>query len=213
MERNNNILDKEIEVLLKEYDHRFEEVIFHSSRYHKQSNIVYGYIMFLIAFSSFLMENKDFINNIKGLFLFLLLIFALTFAYYLYTIMQDALFMIYLNGARISSIEKSINKILNNELLLWDSEIMKMFNEEQMGAQKGWIKPSFTMVLIAFIMVVILYIILSLICYFYARDYFYYFLITSSILLTFIVLQTLKLNTVGVEFIKKIFLNIENLHS
>ena len=200
-----NLLSKfEVEVLLKEYDHRFEEMKLHSNRYHAQSNITYAYITCLIAIASFLITNNGFfysvLIDVRNLFVLILLIFVLIVAYYLYSLMQDALCMIYINGIRLSSIEKLINIKMNRELLLWDSKIISRYHNSK-WIFKGWIKPSFILVFWAFLMVVILNIILCIVCYSYAKIFFWWYFSISTVLFIYNIWQTFTLNTTGVRFL------------
>jgi len=190
MEKIDEITKTEIDLLLKEYSNRFDEMKFHSSRYHTQSNIVYIYFTAIISISSFILTNNTLFNKVlsqhqlQPIFVLLILVLALITAYYLYTLMQDALCMIFINGSRIGAIEKLINNRVKRDLLVWDSEIISKYHCNR-WIYKGWIKPSFIMSFWAFLILTILTILLCFICYILIKPYFLPYLISSIVLLIF----------------------------
>ena len=206
-------IECEINVLLKEYDHRFEEVKQYSKRYNFQANVTYGYIMALIGVITLLLSDHNLFANlsssIRSLFVFVISLFSIIVAYYLYTILQDALAMIYINGNRIGTIEKSINKILNKEILTWDHKIIIRYHRAK-SIIKGWVRPSVMMVVWAFLVIVFLNLILIFVCYLFSKQYFWIYVGISVALLIFHLWQTFAFNLIGVNFFSKIAETEEN---
>lgn len=170
-------LDKaKLDLLAKEYDHRFSEDMFHSERYHRQVSFLQLYIATLFALSGVLFSSGA-ANFLEGLRLdsvvltvayAILLILGTCLAFYLVANLLDALFMTYINDARLSALEQRINDIVDDKTLLaWDTKIIpKMYSIDFRGYKAwAWIRPQFLVGVWAFLIFLALVAILSALCY------------------------------------------------
>ncbi len=207
-------MEKErIEILLKEYDHRFDEVKFYGDKYNQQSNNINILLTLVIALFTVIVSNWEKIQtfeNIQLLILFILT-FILVLTNYFYSLQNDNLAMTYINGIRISYLEKKINEIAKDNLLMWDNSIIKSYHSNNnFFIHKYWVKPSnVTWIWSVFVMVFI-YILLGVLCFLYT-GYFKYFLILEIIFGFFYISQARALNTKGVEYMVKLVYEKSNI--
>jgi hypothetical protein len=181
-----------LNVLHWEYEHRFTEMIFHSQRYHKQSDLIYTLLAGIAAAGTAIFSDRmtEFLlHQFKGeasSFVFALhisfLVFGAVFLFYMFASILDSLVMIYLNGARLARIEQQINGIVGREALVWDSVVIPDYFYLSLFKRGGIFKPN---VLIGFwVLILLLLIVFSLcyICYIFIPGFFSYYL-TIMILL------------------------------
>jgi len=208
--RKNTDADKlKVDVLSKEYKNRFDEIIFHSGRYHKQVNFIQ---LYLTIFGSLValffskdwsqLENilpQDSLPYVKS--------FTISIAYlislYLFSNVMDALYATYMNGQRIANIEGKINNLLKDELLTWDSKIIGNLYGVDPFSIGAWVRPNMLVGACSFIFFILTTIILIIISRYETGSFFYFFLPLSSFLTLFLVLNWFLLNSYGLDYIKK----------
>ncbi len=207
-------MEKErIEILLKEYDHRFDEVKFYGNKYNQQSNNINILLTLVIALFTAIVSNWEKIRtfeNVQLLILFILT-FILILTNYFYSLQNDSLAMTYINGIRISYLERKINKITKDNLLMWDHSIIKSYHSNnKLFINKYWVKPSNVTWIWSMFIMVFIYILLGVLCFLYA-DYFNCFLMLEIIFGLFYILQARALKTKGVEYMVKLVYEKSNV--
>ena len=203
------ISDKEkIDILLKEYDHRFEEVKFYSERYHQQSNHLNILLTLIVGFIAALLPNWDKVNEFFGMvrnnnyLLPFILVFVLVLTNYFYSLQNDSLAMLYLNGIRISVIEKKINAILGENLLMWDNSIIPAYHSDNKNTiLGGMVKPTFISWLWSILVLACVFTLFVIVCALFAPKQLLWFLPLVLITGTFHIYQSRKLNGQGVQFL------------
>lgn len=207
-----------IDILLKEYDHRFQEVLLHSKRYHKQSNYIYIFTSIIIAVCTliFSKNTQEAIINFGldkqtlNTFLIFFLIISISIAYYFYSTIMEALFVIYMNGSRIAFIEESINKITGKDILVWDSKLIPRFFNPRLMYKKGWVSPNIISGIWAFLFLLIITIALCITSYMILGINALFYIIPVSLLTVYHISQWILLHTVGLQSIRE---NIYHLDS
>jgi hypothetical protein len=158
---------KHSDILLKEYDHRFAEVMTYSERYHKQTDILNVAITVLIAAGTYLLKDKSQTSSClvpfispqpdpySNIWVAAFLIACAVLVFYLLSQILNSLFLIKLNGARLAAIEQKLNKLSKEDLLIWDSEAIPHFFGQPLWSSnsKGWVPPT---VIIALWLLIIL---------------------------------------------------------
>jgi hypothetical protein len=209
--------DKEkIEILLKEYDHRFDEIKFYIDKYNQQGNYLNILLTLIIGFITATISNWDKIDlffksvNSNHFLLPFILIFTLILTNYFYSLQNDSLTMVFLNGIRISYIEKKINEIAKEKLLMWDHSIIPSYHSDKNNLiNNGWIKPTFMSWFWSILVMLCIYTLLATICYLFANHFFYIFIGLEIIFGLFHTIQARYLNTRGVGYM----VNLVNLRS
>ena len=204
------IIKMQIDILFKEYEHHYDEIKFHSSRYHKKIGILILYFIAIVVLFSFFIFTNQKLNfdlqisqNSFLSFSFITLSFFLSIIYYLHSTILDALTMISVNGSRIAAIEKLINSKIGSNLLVWDSAIMPEFHQGNI-LFNGWLKPSFLMPFWCYIILILINIIFCIIAYSFINSLFYYFVSICIFLLLFNIYQSLALKLIGINYISKL---------
>jgi len=199
-----------LEVLLKEYDHRFDEVKFYIDKYNQRSNYLNILFTIVITLFSIVISNIEKINEQilsqqnTSIFIPLVLLFIILFSIYLSSLQTDSLTMTLLNGTRISNLEKEINKIIGEDLLIWDNSIVTKFHKGK-TIYKGWIKPTFLSAFWGTILFILLYVILGAVCYLSARNFFVFFVIIESLLGVFQIIQEKLLFPIGIKYMENCY--------
>lgn len=200
----------EIDILKKDLENRFTEIMFHSQRFHSQTNLVYIYLSAIVSLAivSFSDEAQKLFQNlsrseIKVVFM-VVLILGVIIQYYIGSLILDSLYMIYANGGRIADIEKEINKRLGSQLLKWDSEIIPKMYDMKYWHYKTWIKPGYIVSAWAVLIWIINAISLIILWLRIVGDYFPLFLAIMGTGTIFHAYQWIVLQTAGIEFINKV---------
>ena len=194
------------DLLRAEYEHRFTEIMFHSTRYHKQIDFVRLFATLLLGVGALLLTNKAspaLIHRsaaVLEVFYFLLLIMALILALYLFSTLMESLFMIYLNGSRIAAIEQQLNQLAGRRMVVWDSVIIPYFFSPSVLYSKAWIKPHYLVGVWSFLLFGSILGILACFCSFIVPRAFPYYLVSVIVLGLFHVQQWLALLTTGTRF-------------
>jgi hypothetical protein len=204
------VTNEKIELLLKEYEDRREENAWHTQRYHKQSNFTYLYASAIIAISGVLSSNQEIVNKMTALhisgesltwFYLVLLSLAAMIGYYLFASTLDALFMLYVNGIRAGVIERLINAEAKQDILIWNSKILKYFFDSQFVRIRSWVKPPVLVIAWIFLFFLATNGLLCFLCYLMARDFFFPFSFAVTVLTFFHLYQLFALNNIGAAHI------------
>jgi len=200
----------EIDILKEQLSFRFQEMLFHSQRYHSQANYIYIYFSVIISLSAFFLSDSAQIvlknidaTEVKWL-ISISLIFISLILFYLIASLMDALYAIYINGVQMASLEKSINERVGGNFLKWESEIIPLANSPQFWKYKRWIKPSYLVSTVVFLLCILLMAMLIFIWYSFVKVGVLIYAITLLIGTLFFAYQWLMLHIDGIEFLRKI---------
>ena len=147
-----NINEKDnhcFEMLMNEYNVRNNESIFHSQRYHKQLKYIQIYVVIAVSLFSLLIVNPRFsFHTDSNIILFfndtiIYSLFALTsiLAFFIISNFMDSLYMIFSNNARIASIERQLNKIVDQDIMVWESHTTNFILSTNPFMKFPWIRP------------------------------------------------------------------------
>lgn len=203
-------LDREkftVDILTKEYQNRFSEVVFHSGRYHKQVNFIQLYLTVLGSFFAILFS-KDWsatlgaYPNINILYVQSgLILGAYLISLYLFTNVMDSLYAIYMNGRRLSSIEQQVNSTVGSSILVWDSEIIPRLYDQKKFFIGLWARPNMILGLWSFLFFIGVTAALCGIAYYIANGFFYYFAPPAIFVCCMLVINWFLLHSDGLTFI------------
>lgn len=206
-------MDKEIiEVLLKEYEIRSDELAQQEKRYHQQTRFTYLYFSVVIGVISALSMKEELQKLLTNpqipaarleVLYFLLLFLAALIGFYLFASTVDALCMVYLLGKRRGKIEDLINTEANNKnLLAWDNKDLPGFLSLKWKRIKTWIKPPVMVAIWIFLFVIVTNILLCFTCFLIARKYATLYSIFIGLATCFNLYQWLALHGIGVPYIR-----------
>lgn len=145
MEDKAELWKARLDLLTKDYEHRTSDAMFHSGRYHRQANFLQLFLATLIAVSAaartFEFRRPGNLERLlepvsPKLVYALLLCIAVGIAFYLFSNVMEALFMIFMNNARLSALEKRMNSLVEEELLVWHSKIVRELLEDSKFARR-----------------------------------------------------------------------------
>jgi hypothetical protein len=143
----NRTSNEQAALLRAEYEHRFAEVLFNATRYHRQADYVHSLFTVMIAGATFMAvripTSPATLDTSMGWLVLLILTGGLAFELHLVTSIMDALFMLNLNGARLAAIERRLNESVADETLTWDSAIIPLFFNAKNVRTKSWIRPAY----------------------------------------------------------------------
>lgn len=196
-----------VDTLLKEHKNRFDEVIFHSARYHKQVNFIQLYLTVVGSFIAVLFSkdwapvqqslSADTVTALKST----LLSIAAVISLYLFTNVMDALYAIYMNGRRLADLEQRVNSTLGAEAVTWDSRIVpKLYSIDKffIGA---WVRPNILVGFWSFTFFIGVSIGLCAAAYVLVEPFFYYFTPVVLFFASVTMLNWLLLHREGLRFI------------
>ncbi len=197
----------EADILYKEYKNRFDEMLFHSNRYHRQVDYIQLYITLLVSVLSFFFISPNlvtFVSNLgvslQGLYITVICL-AFVIALYLFSNIMDSLYMMYANGIRLANIEKEINGIAGKELMRWDSQIVpKLFASKQFTVG-AWARPSILVGLWSFLFFLLVTVGLCTVSFFMTGNFFYVFTWVALLLTSFSLANWVLLHTDGISYI------------
>ena len=199
-------MDTETTLLLTEYQHRTEEIRAHSERYHRQVGYVHLYLSFLVGILGVLsgiFPGVDALQvvSINRALSVAFLVFATAFAYYLFAAVLDALYMTYLNGSRIATIEIWLNNHVGQDLLIWDSKIMPHFHGPKLIGRGLWLKPNYLTATWVFVVFSLVTASLILLFHMVIQEYFWLYATAVTLLSIFHIVQLIVVNTTAAPFI------------
>jgi hypothetical protein len=205
-----------VDTLLKEHKNRFDEVVFHSTRYHKQVNFIQLYLTVVGSFIAVLFS-KDWApiqqslsaGTVTALKSTLLTIAALI-SFYLFTNVMDALYAIYMNGRRLADLEQKVNGEIGTQALTWDSVIVpKLYSIDKffIGA---WVRPNILVGLWSFAFFIGVSLGLCAAAYVLVQPFFYYFAPVVVFLATATLLNWFLLHREGLRFIDSAISGVEH---
>lgn len=201
--------EREIELLRAEYEHRFSEIMFHSARYHKQADYVQLFATVLLAGATFVIKSevqsglaRQFGGDEGSSLLFLLLlILALVVELHLVSSLLDSLFMLYLNGSRVVTIEKKLNELVKKDVLIWDSKVIPYFFHPHRTNVGTWVRPDYFVGLWSCSIFGTILILLGFLSEMLIPDWYTYYISALFLLGVVHIHQWIKLATTGVHFI------------
>jgi len=210
-DKSNNV--QLTELLLMEYGNRFNEIMFHSARYHKQTDFIQVFITLGVLLSPLLFSDKvaQFMNSqnwseftISGIYATFLIV-GILIEYSLFAVVLDALFSIYLNGVRAAAIEKKLNIQIKEDLLVWESKIIpQIFGN--LWIEKSWVRPNLLSGIWTLFLFILISIVFCVMCFLFLPNFFWIYAPIVVLLTFFNVYQWLLLHSLGIEYIKaKIF--------
>lgn len=205
-----------VDLLLKEYDHRFEEILLHTKHYHKQSNYIYVFTSLIIALSTLMLSkntqdaliNYGLDKHSLNYFLLFFLILSISIAFYFYSILLSSLFLTYLNGSRIAYLENMLNKIVDDDILVWDSKIIPKHYTPNNIIKSGWVNPNILSGFWAFLFLILISMALCITSYILFRAYAWFYIVPVLLLTGFHIKQWYLLHTIGIQNIRE---NIQNI--
>jgi hypothetical protein len=195
-----------IEIFLKEYDHRFQEVLHHLERYDKQADYLNLFLTSIIAGAGILFSDKLRVYLTPTL-IFVFLLFGAAFVFYLFSAIVNSLFMIYLNGGRIAGIEREINERTGSNILNWDSVAMPHFFKLKPIGKDLWVRPTVLAGLWIFIIFLLICGILCFLCFQFAPAQARFYIPAMAFLAIFHIYQWALLNSVGLKEVRTFFMS------
>lgn len=205
----------EIEILLKDLDHRREEIMHFTKLFNDNSKLIKTYfILFGILLTAILLQKPfDFANKIisetnldLNTYSIIILIAATIFLYFLISERLSLLCQIYLNGSRIKQIEKIINNHYKKDLLIWESEIIDNYYFFKFSKKKLWINPTY---LLGFSYSLIIFFITTTLIILSFRvldkNYFLVYASITVILTIFFSIQLIEIHRTGKVFFDSLF--------
>ena len=200
---------QQLDILKQEYNNasvEYNEVL---SEYRKQISLLNYYVTIFTGVLLFLFTSTRENNPIEGrqinseYILAFALIFSISLLYYIYSNAIDIVYNLYLVEAKRASLEKKINVLLSQpDLLNWDSQVVRHFNED-LVFKRGWLNPSIltaagggvTVIVITVIHCVLSFILLP------NFDLKFYFTIVVCVITSFLLHQFAILHTTGKKYI------------
>lgn len=146
-EDNKNAID----ILLKEYEHRFAEIMLHSQRYQKQADFLNLFLTSVVAVAALIFSGKttewlksyEILQGSEAWILYCgFLFFGSLFLFHIFSSILDALFLIHINGASLGALEVKINHLSGSDLLTWEHQtVPHFFGPKQIYIGRG-LKPN-----------------------------------------------------------------------
>ncbi len=191
----------EVQLLLKEYDCRFQQTMRHLDRYAEQIKVSNLYLTamtggFLIIYSK---QGGSLLSAADCWIYGVVLVLAASFLYYVASALMDEVFMLLICGARVRVLEELLNKKVGKEILTWESKIIPGIVNKPPWSHGFWVKPPLLMSLWCSIMGIAIIVLLASIWWAKVGTGFWFylgFLIVSSV---FQIIQFTQLLLVGSE--------------
>jgi hypothetical protein len=139
-----------LDILFKEYEHRFTEIATHLQRYQKQADYLNLFLTSVVPIAALVFSDKarsllgtGGIFNGKNVYLLYcgFLFFGPLFLFHLFASIMEALSAIKGNGERLAAIEIQINALSGKQLLIWEHQAVPYFFDNKRLIVGGWIKP------------------------------------------------------------------------
>lgn len=204
------------DLLIKEYDHRFTENSQYIGIYHKQLDFFKIFVTVMVALVSNVFFNEpvqEFIHNhpaqMEIACHFLIVIALLTIAYF-YNTLMTVLFLMYINGARMASIEKKINTLFGDDILLWQHRIIGHFYDISTLRTKWWFNPNHLHGLTIFILIIVLSFAILMLCGMVLPKFLFFYCFIIIPCTIFYIGQWILLNQEGAKYI---YQSVEKLSS
>jgi len=133
-----------LDILINEYQYRISEMIFHDGNYHKQNTYLYWYFTFFYSFLYFIFREEAMMCHYfdSKLIWTMFLVMSSVIFFFLVSSVMSALFMVYMRGIRIAAIEELINMAVGDNILVWESIIVKKLYSQAFTGYKTWLNPS-----------------------------------------------------------------------
>ncbi len=208
-------------LLTKEYELRTSEAMFHSQRYHRQARYLQLFIVVLITIYGALVSGgtatvqarlpESVGVGVADVILFIFLALGICIAFYLFSNLLDALFLIFINGARLSALETKINLFVREEILIWDKEIIREWLGTSVVRSKVWVMPPLLVGIWSFLIFLGIATTLSALCYILLPGIFWIYSLVILLLILFHFYQLIALNTTGIKALRKSIFTLSGL--
>ena len=200
---------QQLDILKQEYNNasvEYNEVL---SEYRKQISLLNYYVTIFTGVLLFLFTTTRENNPFEGrqinseYILAFALIFSISLLYYIYSNAIDIVYNLYLVEAKRASLEKKISSLLSQpDLLNWDSQVVRHFNED-LVFKRGWLNPSILTAAGGGVTVIVITVIHCVLSFILLPDFElkYYFTIVVCITTSFLLHQFAILHTTGKKYI------------
>jgi len=201
-------LPPDITILLKEYEHRFTEVMHHVERFEKQTDYLQFFVTAAAALGGLVLSGKLPIERPNDLKLAWAgcLLFGSFLAFYLFSATMNSLFLIYLNGGRLAAIERVVNSTLGKTILTWDSFAVPHFYALKPVSRYLWVRPIVLSGTWIFLILILFCLALSVLWIKFVDVANYFYLAFIWIAAPFHIYQWAALNSEGIREIREYFL-------
>jgi hypothetical protein len=204
----NEKLKFELDMLVKEYDIRYQEWKFYSDQYHSQINLIYLFISAIVTFTTFLFSGILSYQNIlsnqySSLLAAISLVLMSVIQFYLISMMMNALYRIFVNSVRMGIIEQEINEKAKIDVLVWESKSVKELYDIKSWHYKSWIRPENLVAVWQIMLLIFTNGFICLLWYLLVKDFFVVFSIVLFLLLIFHIYQWFALQINSFEYSEK----------
>lgn len=161
--------DIEITILLAEYTARRDEILFLAQRYSRLVMSVVSLSFAIIAMGKFFFgmgassADAGGSESTAATLVILLVVAVPLLAYYLLASAMDTLHMLLLNGLRSEEIEKNINRLAKEKLLVWETHVIgNVFMKNPFMLRYFWIQPNLLQAVFLFGLLGIVFVLLTM---------------------------------------------------
>jgi hypothetical protein len=203
-----------IDVLLKEFEHRFSEILTYTQRYQKQADYLNLFLTSVLAVAALIFSGKTKgllgqgstldVKDISILYCGFLLFSAL-FLFHLFASIMDVLVMLRFNGERLAAIELQINARSGEDLLIWESRAVPHYfaiNQIRVGA---WIKPNTLAGIWMFLIFILLCVSFCVLAFVFVPMFSYFYVPVVLLVMVFHLYQWMLMLTSGFESLHSYF--------
>jgi hypothetical protein len=195
-----------IDILLKEFEHRFSEILTYTQRYQKQADYLNLFLTSVLAVAALIFsgKTKELLGqsstlDVKDLSILYcgFLLFSALFLFHLFASIMDVLVMIRFNGERLAAIEVQINSRSGEDLLIWESRAVPHYfavNQIRIGA---WIKPNTLAGIWMFLIFILLCISFCVMAFVFVPMFSYFYVPVVLFMTVFHVYQWMLMLTSG----------------
>jgi hypothetical protein len=203
-----------IDILLKEFEHRFSEILTYTQRYQKQADYLNLFLTSVLAVAALIFSGKTKellgqgstldVKDISILYCGFLLFSAL-FLFHLFASIMDVLVMLRFNGERLAAIEVQINARSGEDLLIWESRAVPHYfavNQIRVGA---WIKPNTLAGIWMFLIFILLCVSFCVLAFVFVPIFSYFYVPVVLLVMVFHLYQWMLMLTSGFESLHSYF--------
>jgi hypothetical protein len=205
-EATSNNAKAAIDILLKEFEHRFSEILTYTQRYQKQADYLNLFLTSVLAVAALIFsgKTKEILGqsstlDVKDLSILYcgFLLFSALFLFHLFASIMDVLVMVRFNGERLAAIEVQINARSGEDLLIWESRAIPYYfavNQIRIGA---WIKPNTLAGIWMFLIFILLCISFCVMAFVFVPMFSYFYVPVVLFMTVFHVYQWMLMLTSG----------------
>ena len=162
---------EKIEVLMKHYEIRHSELMYHQKRYDEVNKYFYAYGVIVFGLGTFLIDHKDIAGNglISSGFIPRFAAYAfLAIAFYMAYMVMHSQFMIFALDRLLWSIEVDINNLAHTRVLTWETDSLKELLKPQNTIIRGiWFNPKIAEGVLHLLLLLLSFIALGVVCWFF----------------------------------------------